>query len=141
MRYVEAIRHARSGGTAYLGARVIRFLTTEEATPIILEQNPSRRVLRNEDGSVKTEGAGKDEKIVVETYASTEPRDLQALGLYDVGGLMPVQFRPTDEEIAGDWAIEARAEEPTVVAPEVVDEALHETIPETLGTIDTEPPQ
>jgi hypothetical protein len=47
-----------------------------------------------------------------------------------------------DDRNADDWAdaigvgLSARTDPPAVVDPEVVDKALHETIPETLGTLD-----
>jgi len=52
-----------------------------------------------------------------------------------------------DHRNADDWAdaigigLSADTDPPAVVDPEAVDEVLHETIPETLGTLDSEPPQ
>lgn len=121
MNYREAIQHARSGSTAYCGGKEIRFLTFAEAEPILLEQTPSRRVVRDENGAI----AEKDGQIVVETFA--DPTfNMKRLGLYDVGGAAPVQFAPTAEDIAGDWTI--KGEVPETISPEAVDAALAETV-------------
>jgi hypothetical protein len=139
--YREAIHHARSGGTAYCGAKQVRFLTFAEAEPIILEQTPSRRVLHDEKGVVE-----KDGQTVVETFADPKIR-LSKFGLYDVGQQPPVKFQPTDEDmyvyengepkldddghkiLRIDWRTTEAPPEP--IAPEAVDEALTETLPPT----------
>jgi hypothetical protein len=138
--YREAIHHARAGGTVRRGAQVVRFLTREEAEPIILERSPSRAVAHDEDGVVTKNGA-----IVVETFADPNFR-LQKLGLFDVGMGEPIEFKPIDDDIylpveldeegkekprvlRTDWEI-VKDEVPTVVAPEVVDEVLHEEAPQ-----------
>lgn len=86
--YREALFHARSGGTARLGDKIVRFLNREEAEPILLEQRPERRYVRGSH--------------VVETLAPPN-YNLKKLGLYDVGQNPPVEFRPTEEEIMADW--------------------------------------
>jgi len=155
--YREAIQHARVGGTARCGGKEIRFLTFEEAEPIILDAIPSRRTVIGANGKPLIE----DTKIVVETFA--DPNfDTKKFGLYDVGVHPAAPFTPSDEDIylplehddegnpkpralRADWELlsdeKPEVVEPEVVAPEVVDEALSETIPETLGALDTEPPQ
>jgi hypothetical protein len=108
----EAIHHARAGGIARLGDTSVRFLTREEAEPILLATRPDRIVV---DGAI--------EEIAPSMYR------LQRLGLYNVGQHPPVEFRPTDEDIASqDWVRDGVAEErmPETVSPEAVDEALHE---------------
>lgn len=97
--YREAISHARSGGTARLGEKEIRFLTTEEAEPILLEQLPERRIVIDEaTGKAKTTGKGKNEQIVVETIAPPN-YNTKRLGLYDVGSGVPVPFALSDEDV------------------------------------------
>lgn len=120
--YREAILHARRGGTAYCAGKEIRFLTFEEAEPILLEQCPSRRTVIDEKTG---KPLVKKKQIVVETYA--DPNfDTKRLGLYNVGVHPAEQFVPAEEDIAGDWAIEGA--QPAVVDPETVDAALAETV-------------
>lgn len=144
--YREAIQHARAGGTARRAGKEIRFLTFEEAEPIIIERCPSRRTRMGDNGKPVIEAG----EIVVDTYASTT-FDVKRLGLYDVGVHPAEPFAPTDEDIyepvelddegntkpralRGDWAtgeeapVPAPEPEPEVIAPETVDEALAETI-------------
>ena len=146
MNYREAIQHARRGATVFCAGREVRFLTFAEAEPILLREKPEL----DNDGN--------------EFANPSFP--LQRLGLYDVSGAEPAEFCPTDEDIylpvelnsAGnpkprvlrtDWEIVAEEvpaepvgiENVFVVPPEVVDEVLNETVPETLGDLDTEPPQ
>jgi hypothetical protein len=143
--YREAVLHARRGGTARLGGKEIRFLTFEEAEPIILEQCPSRATRID---SKTGKAAIKNGKIIVDTFA--DPKlDLKRFGLYDVGVHPAVQLATSDEDIylpveldedgkekpralRTDWEIlkdGAAPEEPAVIDPEAVDEALHETDP------------
>jgi hypothetical protein len=121
--YREAILHARSGGTAYSRTRVVRFLTREEAEPIILEVIPSRRTVIDTDGKALIENG----EIVVEEYADPHYR-LAAFGLFDVSGAEPVQFQPTSEDIASEWRTTPEEIAPEPVAPEAVDEVLHEEV-------------
>lgn len=149
--YREAIHHARSGGTVRRGGREVRFLTFEEAEPIILEQSPSRATRVDEKtGKPVVEGG----EIVVDTFA--DPTfNTRRLGLYDVGVHPAEPLRPTDEdlylpveldengnekprELRTDWEIVPEEVAPSVVDPETVDEALHEEIPKTLGTLERE---
>jgi hypothetical protein len=137
MRLREALMHARGGKTVFCGSREIRFLTFAEAEPILLREKPEL----DSDGN---------------EFANPH-FPLAQLGLYDVSGDEPVSFAPTDDDIylpveldaegkekpralRADWEI-VSAEVPAVVDPESVDEVLSETAPETLGSLDTEPPQ
>jgi hypothetical protein len=100
--YREAVQHARRGGTARCGGKEIRFLTFEEAEPIILELSPSRRtVIDKKTGRP----LAKDGAIVVETYA--DPNfDTKRLGLYDVGVHPAVQLTTSEEDAAGMWELQ-----------------------------------
>lgn len=117
----EAIQHARTGGTARLGGKEIRFLTFEEAEPIILEQCPSRAVLHDEQGRIVIQAKDgtrgvqvnsdfyasdgtkigpieEGHELVIETFA--DPAfDTERLGLYDVGVHPAVPLSATDEDI------------------------------------------
>jgi hypothetical protein len=139
--YREAIQHARNGGTVRLGGKEIRFLTFEEAEPLILELSPSRRTVMDEKtGKALIENG----KIVVETYA--DPNfNTKRLGLYDVGVHPAVQLTASDDDtylpveldaegkekprvFRTDWELLSDAK-PEVVAPETVDEVLHDDGP------------
>lgn len=139
--YREAIHHARAGGTARRGTREIRFLTREEAEPIILERAPSRRVAHDESGPII-----KRKAIVVETFADPAYK-VERFGLFDVGATPPCEFAPTDEDVyvfengepklddngdrilAGDWVCDG-VDAPEPIAPDAVDEVLQETEPQ-----------
>lgn len=85
--YREAIFHARAGGTSSRAGKTIRFLTREEAEPILVETRPNRIIVK-----------GKVKKIAPPNYR------LQKLGLYDVSEGEPAPFSPTEEDIAAtDW--------------------------------------
>lgn len=98
--YREATAHARSGGTARRGEKEIRFLTSEEAEPILLDICPERRVAHDDDPKSKTFGKAleKDGELVIETIAPPN-YPTKRLGLYDVGQHPPVGFGPTEEDI------------------------------------------
>jgi len=100
--YREALFHMRAGGTARCSDKTVRFLTPEEATPIILEQSPSRAV-RIDEETGKPLVDKKTKRVIVDVYADTSR--VQRLGLYDIGGSTPTQFRPTDEDIVGAWIL------------------------------------
>ena len=149
----EAVQHARGGGTSRFGGKEIRFLTFEEAEPLILEQCPSRRVVIDTREEVKGKPnpncgraiIGDDGNIIVETYA--DPNfDTKRLGLYDVGVHPAVPAKFDDEDMhmpveldeegkekprvfRTDWVREGVDDKPAVVAPETVDAALAETEP------------
>lgn len=122
--YREATHHARAGGTARRGQQEIRFLTREEAEPILLATRPDRVVVN-----------GKVKEIAPPNYR------LQNMGLYDVSQTPPIEFRPTEEDIAADWVRVGIDDVPEPVAPEAVDAALAEA-PEAMRDpfAATEPP-
>jgi hypothetical protein len=123
--YREALHHARRGGTSTGSGKTIRFLTFEEAKPILLEQHPSRATRIGENGKP----AVKNKKIVVDTFADPTFR-LSRLGLHDVSVSPPVEFRPTADDIAATWQRQGIDDaQPEAVAPEVVDEVLTEEAP------------
>lgn len=132
--YREAIHYARAGGTARLGDKTVRFLTREEAEPILLATRPDRNVVfvtEKEHNPKKGLIAGqpkidKNNNIVVETVAPANFQ-LQRLGLYDVSVSPPVEFRPTDEDTAADWIREGVDDMPEAIAPEAVDAVLAPT--------------
>lgn len=115
--YQQALLHVRGGGTARCGERIVRYLNQEEANAHELKRNPSTRSVGQPDGPIKVEHYG---------YAA-RPR---MLGLFDVSQSPPAQFRPTPEDISGEWVREGIDDAPPEpVAPEVVDDALKEETP------------
>jgi hypothetical protein len=137
----EAIQHARAGGTARFGGKEVRFLTFEEAEPIIFELTPTR-VTRIDEKTGKP--VIENGEIVVDTFA--EPNfDTKRLGLYDVGTHPAEPLRVTDDDIylpveldeegkekprvlRTDWEL-LSDEKPEAVAPETVDEVFAEEHP------------
>jgi len=82
---------------------------------------PRRTVRRGANGNVALD---KKNHIIIDTHApQINP---QRLGLFDVSITPPVEFRPTEEDIAGDWVREGVDDIPEPVVPEAVDEALAE---------------
>ena len=124
-------------GTARCGGKVVRLLTQEEADAHALEHNPSRRTVIDPETGKPLEENG---QFVVETYGQGNPK---RLGLYEMSGEGPVPFAPSEEdiyepqvgeaprELRSDWEIVANdspteefIEEPAIVDPEIVDDAV-----------------
>lgn len=118
--YREAIHHARAGGTVRRDDRIVRFLTREEAEPIVLDRSPSRAVLHDSEGRQviqakdgtrgiqigdafhssdgKKIGPIEDHTLVIEIFADPRFR-LESLGLYTISDSEVREFVPSDEDI------------------------------------------
>lgn len=128
--YREALFHARAGGTSRSAARVLRFLTFEEASPILLERSPTRAVRRDERGKAVVANG----KLVIDEIADSN-YPLKKLGLFDIVSMQP--FAPTPEDLEAEWVREGVDDvappepepEPEPVPPEAVDEMLIEEEP------------
>ena len=114
MKYAEATRLARQGATIHRAGKIVRLLSKEEAEPIFLERNPHSRFAYHpqdhKDEALRGKlVVGNDGNLVVEQHggALTDDQHPRMLGLFDVGAEAPIDFRPSEEDISGEWKSDA----------------------------------